>query len=143
MAKGINRVTLMGHVGREADLRSTAAGRLIAQFSMATAERVKNSSGEWVDVAEWHNVVAFGRTAEVVRDFVRKGTRVLLEGRLRTQSWQDKASGRKMYRTEVMVEDLTLLSEPKSSGRQQAAPPADGDYGFERSFEATGEDVAF
>lgn len=91
----------------------------VASFSLATAERAKDQTGNWTDKTEWHNLVAFQRTAEIVRDYVKKGTQVYIEGKIQTRSWDDKESGQKKYRTEILVNDLQLLGgrgEGASSG---------------------------
>lgn len=95
-----------------ASLRSEPrqAERSLQPFSLATADRQKDLKGEWQDKAEWHNLVAAGRMAEVVRDYVKKGSQLHVEGKLQTRSWDDKASGQKKYRTEIFVGELILLS---------------------------------
>lgn len=113
MAKGINKALILGHVGKDPEIKSTQNGTLVATFSLATANRIKQGE-EWVERTEWHNVVAFQRTAEVVRDYVKKGSQLHIEGRIQTRSWDDKDSGQKKYRTEIIVNDLTLLGEGKS-----------------------------
>ena len=112
MAKGINKVQLLGNLGRDAEVKVTGGGTTVATFSLATAERVKQG-GEWKDSTEWHNCVAFGRLAEIVRDYTSKGARLLVEGRLQTRSWDDKESGQKKYRTEIILADVTLLDGAK------------------------------
>ena len=109
MSKGINKAFLLGHVGKDPEIRSTNGGTIVANFSLATADRQKDSQGNWQDRTEWHNLVAFNRTAEIVRDYVRKGSQLLVEGKIQTRSWDDKDSGEKKYRTEIFVYDLTLL----------------------------------
>ena len=110
MAKGVNKVILLGNVGKDPEIRSTPGGTTVASFSLATADRQKDQTGNWVDKTEWHNLVAFNRTAEIVRDYVKKGTQLFIEGKIQTRSWDDKNSGEKKYRTEVLVNDLVLLS---------------------------------
>ena len=95
----------------------------VASFSLATAERAKDQTGNWVDKTEWHNLVAFQRTAEIVRDYVKKGTQVYIEGKIQTRSWDDKESGQKRYRTEILVNELVLLS-----GREEGAGGGQGGY---------------
>jgi single-strand DNA-binding protein len=109
MAKGVNKVLLLGNVGKDPEIRSTAGGMTIATFSLATADRQKDQQGNWQDKTEWHNLVAFGRTAEIVRDYVKKGTQLFIEGKIQTRSWDDKDSGQKKYRTEILVNDMSLL----------------------------------
>ena len=77
MAKGVNKVFLLGNVGKDPEIRSTAGGMTVASFSLATAERAKDAQGNWADKTEWHNIVCFQRTAEVVRDYVKKGSQLL------------------------------------------------------------------
>lgn len=113
--KGVNKVLLLGNVGKDPEIRSTAGGMVIASFSLATADR-KKEGDKWVDVTEWHNVVAFGKTAEVVRNYVKKGNPIFVEGKISTRSWDDKESGDKKYRTEILVNELTLLGDkPKNN----------------------------
>lgn len=125
MSKGINKVFLLGSVGKEPEIRSTAGGMTVASFSLATSDRQK-VDGEWVDKTEWHNVIAFQRTAEIIRDYVKKGSQILIEGKIQTRSWDDKSSGEKKYKTEILTNELTLLGEAsgggKSSGSRQSAP---------------------
>jgi len=112
MAKGVNKVLLLGNVGKDPEIRATAGGMTIASFTLATADRAKDASGNWVDKTEWHNLVAFQRTAEIVRDYVKKGTQLFIEGRISNRSWDDKETGAKKYRTEILVNELTLLGKP-------------------------------
>ena len=72
MAKGVNKALLLGHVGKDPEIRSTAGGTIVAAFSFATSDRQKDSQGNWTDKTEWHNLVAFNRTAEIVRDYVKR-----------------------------------------------------------------------
>jgi single-strand DNA-binding protein len=123
MPKGMNRALLLGYVGKQPEIRLTVAGTLIASFSFATADRHKDGQGNWVDRTEWHNLVAFNRTAEIVRDYVKKGTQLFIEGRIQTRSWEDKPSGQRKIRTEVVVSELTLLS----GARAEDARPDSGD----------------
>jgi single-strand DNA-binding protein len=116
MAKGVNKVFLLGNVGKDPEIRSTAGGMTIASFTLATADRAKDAQGNWADKTEWHNLVAFQRTAEVVRDYVKKGTQLFIEGKIQTRSWDDKESGAKKYKTEILVNELTLLGKPGGGG---------------------------
>lgn len=109
MAKGVNKVFLLGNVGKDPEIRATQGGMTIASFTLATADRQKDAQGNWSDKTEWHNLVAFARTAEIVRDYVKKGTQVFVEGKIQTRSWDDKESGQKRYKTEILVNELSLL----------------------------------
>jgi len=123
MARGVNKVILLGNVGKDPEIRTTQGGMTVASFSLATAERAKDQTGNWTDKTEWHNLVAFQRTAEIVRDYVKKGTQLYIEGKIQTRSWDDKESGQKKYRTEILVNDLQLLG-----GRGDSAGPSSGNY---------------
>jgi len=116
MARTINKVTLLGNVGKDPEIRSTPGGTMVAAFSLATTDRQKDAQGNWQDRTEWHSLVAFTRTAEIVRDYVKKGSKLYIEGTLRTNSWDDKTSGQKRYKTEIIVNELILLT-----GREEGA----------------------
>ena len=109
MSKSVNKAILLGNVGKDPEIRSTNGGTIVASFSLATAERQKDGQGNWQDKTEWHNLIAFDRTAEIVRDYVRKGSQLMIEGKIQTRTWDDRESGQKKYRTEVLINDLTLL----------------------------------
>jgi single-strand DNA-binding protein len=110
MAKSVNKVFLLGNVGKDPEIRSTPGGTMVANFTLATSDRQKDQQGNWQDKTEWHNLVAFTRTAEIVRDYVKKGSKLFIEGKIQTRSWDDKQSGQKRYMTEIIVNDLSLLS---------------------------------
>jgi single-strand DNA-binding protein len=109
MAKSVNKVILVGNLGKDPEVKYTPSGTPVAKFSLATNERFKDKSGEWQDRTEWHNIVAWQRLAEIVGEYVKKGSKLYIEGRLQTSSWEDKQSGEKKYRTEVIAQDLVLL----------------------------------
>ena len=120
MARSVNKVTLLGNVGKDPEIRSTAGGTMVANLTLATSDRQTDAQGNWQDRTEWHNLVAFTRTAEIVRDYVKKGSKLYIEGKIQTRSWDDKESGQKRYRTEIIVNDLVLLtSRDDSSGGGQ------------------------
>jgi len=110
MAKSVNKVILLGNVGKDPEIKSTTGGTLVASLSLATSERYKDKGGEWQDRTEWHNVVAYSRGAEILRDYVKNGSKLYVEGRLTTRPWEDKDSRKKVYRTEIVVADISLLS---------------------------------
>jgi single-strand DNA-binding protein len=128
MAKSVNKVILLGNVGKDPEIRSTAGGMTIANFSIATSENIKGQDGQYTEKTEWHNLVAFQRTAEIIRDYVKKGSKLYVEGRLQTSSWDDKTTGQKKYKTEIIVGDLSLLSSQGSGGERPA-----GGYSSSRS----------
>ena len=116
MAKGVNKVFLLGRLGKDPEIRTTAGGMTVASFTVATSDRVKGQDGQWTDKTEWHNLVAFQRTAEIVRDYCKKGKEVFVEGKIQTRSWDDKETGSKKYRTEIIVNELTLLGSKSGGG---------------------------
>lgn len=155
MAKSVNKVTLLGNVGKDPEIRATAGGTIVASFSLATTDRTKDQSGNWTDRTEWHNLVAFQRTAEIIRDYVKKGSKLYVEGKIQTRSWDDKTSGEKKYRTEIIVNDISLLSgkgegegggysrgssSGSSSYDQRGSAPADD---LVQSTEITDDDIPF
>src|SRR5580698_502976 len=121
MAKGVNKVFLLGNVGKDPEIRSTAGGMTVASFSLATADRAKDAQGNWADKTEWHNLVCFQRTAEVVRDYVKKGSQIFVEGKIQTRSWDDKTSGEKKYKTEILVNELSLLGGRGEGGGERSS----------------------
>ena len=133
MAKGVNKVMLLGNVGKDPEMRATQGGMVIAQFTLATADRQKDQSGNWADKTEWHNLVCFGRTAEIVRDYVKKGSQIFVEGKIQTRSWDDKESGQKRFKTEILVNDLSLLGgrggNSEGGGSQYAGGNSYGQQG--------------
>ena len=116
MAKSVNKVILLGNVGKDVEIRSTPSGVMVASLTLATSDRQKDAQGNWQDKTEWHNLKAFNRTAEIIRDYVKKGTKLYVEGKLTTNSWDDKESGQKRYRTEILINELCLLSGREDSG---------------------------
>jgi single-strand DNA-binding protein len=123
MARTVNKVTLLGNVGKDPEIRSTPGGTMVANLTLATSDRQKDAQGNWQDRTEWHNLVAFTRTAEIVRDYVKKGSKLYIEGKIQTRSWDDKESGQKRYRTEIIVNELVLLS-----GREEGSGGGQGGY---------------
>jgi single-strand DNA-binding protein len=109
MAKSVNKVLLIGNLGKDPEVKYTPSGMAVARFSLATTDRVKDKDGNWQDRTEWHNLVAFQRTAEIASEYLKKGSKVYIEGRLHNDSWDDKETGQKKYRTEVIINDLVLL----------------------------------
>ena len=130
MAKSVNKVILLGNVGKDPEIRSTGGGTMVANFTLATSDRFQDAQGNWQDRTEWHNLVAFKRLAEIVRDYVKKGSKLFVEGKIQTRSWEDKDTKAKRYRTEIIVNDISLLS-----GRDEA-----GAGGYTRSSNASHDD---
>jgi single-strand DNA-binding protein len=156
MAKSVNKVILIGNLGKDPEVKYTPSGMPVAKFTLATNERYKDKSGEWQERTEWHNIVAWQRLAEIVGEYLKKGSKAYVEGRLQTSSWEDKQSGEKKYRTEIVAQDLVLLSgrgegEANSEGRfsrgaAASNSPMDQRSGHEevaQSAEITDEDIPF
>ena len=108
--KSVNKVILIGNLGKDPEVKYTQGGMPVAKFTLATNERYKDKDGQWQDRTEWHNVVAFQRLAEIVGEYLKKGGKAYIEGSLRTSSWDDKETGQKRYKTEIIANDLVLLS---------------------------------
>lgn len=130
MAKGVNKVILVGNLGRDPEVRSTQGGSTITNVTIATTDSRKDKqSGEWVENTEWHRVVFFGRLAEVAGEYLRKGSQVYVEGRLQTRKWTDK-DGVERYSTEVVAGEMQMLGgrQDQQSRPQQSQPKqASGD----------------
>ena len=123
MARGVNKAILIGNLGNDPDMRYTAGGAAVANISIATAESWRDKeSGEQQERTEWHRVVAFGRLAEIIGEYLRKGSQVYIEGRIQTRKWQDK-EGQDRYTTEIVANELQMLgSRGGSSGGYESAP---------------------
>jgi len=136
--KSINKVILIGNLGKDPEVKYTPSGMPVAKITLATNERFKDKSGEWQDRTEWHNVVLWQRLAEIAGEYLKKGGKVYIEGRLQTRSWDDKTSGQKKYMTEVVANDLVLLggrgegSGSDDSGSRSRGAPAGGSNNFDQ-----------
>ena len=109
MPKSVNKVILIGNLGKDPEVKYTPSGTPVAKLTLATNERFKDKGGEWQDRTEWHNVVVWQRLAEIAGEYLKKGSKVYIEGRLQTRSWDDKQTNQKKYMTEVVAQDLVLL----------------------------------
>lgn len=126
MARSLNKVLIIGHLGRDPELRYTPSGRAVATFPVATNRTRKDEEGETQEETEWFNLVLWGRLAEIAHQYLTKGRKVYAEGRLQTRSWED-AEGQKRYRTEVVVEEMLMLEAPSEAvlaGAEAATVPA-------------------
>ncbi len=123
MANSVNKVIIVGRLGRDPELRSTQSGQAVASFSIATNERWTGKNGEPEERTEWHNIVVWGRQAELCRDYLAKGSQVYLEGRLQTREYTDR-DGNQRKATEIVARDIVFLS-----GRGQGGGGGGGSYG--------------
>ena len=125
--KGINRAIIVGTLGKDPEMNKTASGKAICNISVVTSESWRDKqSGEKVEKAEWHKIVAFDRLAEIMGQYLRKGSQVYIEGKLQTRKWQDQG-GQDRYTTEIVARDMQMLgSKPQSSQSGFRDKPADG-----------------
>lgn len=119
--KSVNKVILIGNVGKDPEIKYTPSGTCIAKFSLAVNEKYKDKDGSWQEKTEWVNLIAWQRLAEIISEYVHKGSKLYVEGKLQTSSWEDKSSGEKKYKTEVNVSELILLD---GKGEKAPLPPS-------------------
>ncbi len=115
MARGINKVILIGNLGQDPELRYTGSGTAVCNMRLATNESYRDSDGQLVDKTEWHSVVAWARLAEICGEYLKKGSQVYFEGSLQTRSWEDR-DGNTRYTTEVKAREMMILSSRDGSG---------------------------
>ena len=125
-SRGVNKVILVGNLGADPEVRTSPNGSVIANLRLATGEAWKDQQGQLQERTEWHRVVMFGRTAEIARDYLRKGSKLYIEGRLQTRKWQDK-DGRDQYTTEIVANEMQMLD--RAGGGQDSAGPRQGGMG--------------
>lgn len=132
---GVNKVILVGHLGKDPELNYAASGLAIAHFSLATTENGKNKEGEKEVKTEWHRIVAFGKLAEICGEYLHKGKQVYIEGRIQTNKWEDK-DGNTRYTTEVIANTMQMLGKASDDNNQgsgndnQPEPPNLDDVPF-------------
>lgn len=139
----VNKVFLLGNLGRDPEIRSTPSGQAVTTLRLATNRQWRDREGNKQEQTEWHDVVLWGRQAEIAGQYLTKGRKIFVEGRLQTRSWEDRQSGEKRYRTEVVCENFQMLggrgdsfdssgADPRESGPSQQAPamPEDDDIPF-------------
>src|SRR5579871_3140018 len=151
MARGVNKVILIGHLGADPETRGMPSGMTVANLRLATTENWKDKqSGETQERTEWHNVALFGRLGEIAAEYLRKGSQVYIEGRLRTRKWQDK-EGRDRYTTEIIANDMQMIGgrggggggggyADSSPGGSAAGAPAASPPGAQEEFD---DDIPF
>jgi single-strand DNA-binding protein len=141
MARGVNKVIIVGNLGQDPETRYMPSGSAVTNFTVATNESWKDKqTGEQKDRTEWHRIAMFGRLAEIAAEYLRKGSQVYIEGKLRTRKWQDR-DGKDRYTTEIIADEMQMLggrggggSAPMSSDTASASvpagapPPPDGDF---------------
>lgn len=134
MANGLNKVMLIGNVGADPDYRMTGSGAAVLKIRLATSETYLDRDRQKQERTEWHSVILWGKRAEALSNIITKGSRLYIEGGLRTTSWEDKESGQKRYKTEINADNIILLGSSGERGQSKrdalsdgGAPPAD-DY---------------
>lgn len=128
MARGVNKVILVGNLGQEPELRYTGSGTAVCNMRLATNENYKDRDGNLVEKTEWHNIVAWDRLAEICNEYLQKGSQVYFEGSLQTRSWEDR-DGNTRYTTEVKAQEVMFLD------RATDRAPAGGDGSFDQTRE--------
>jgi single-strand DNA-binding protein len=124
----VNKVILIGNLGRDPEVRSTPSGQPVASFTLATNRRWKDKMGNRQEETEWHNIVVWGKQAEIAGQYLKKGKQIFLEGRLQTRSWEDKQSGEKKYRTEIVCDNFQMLGQRGEMDMDRGGPSGGSSY---------------
>ena len=127
---GVNKVILIGNLGRDPELRRIPSGASVVSFPIATTERWSDKSGERKDKTEWHNIVAWGKLADLSNQYLKKGRPVYIEGRITTRSWDDK-DGNKRYKTEIVANQIQFLGSPGDTSSSDLPSKEPGDEALE------------
>lgn len=144
MARGVNKVILVGNLGKDPEVRYMPSGSAAANVTLATSESWKDKqTGEQKDRTEWHNIVFFGRLAEIVGEYLKKGSQIYVEGSLRTRKWQDK-SGNDRYTTEIVANEMQMLGGRAGGGGSSSSFNQDaGAPSSSSAASSSGADVGF
>ena len=143
--RGVNKVILIGNLGKDPEVRYTASGQAVANFPIATTEVGSSKDGSKQEYTEWHRIVAWGRLAEICGEYLSKGKSVYIEGSIRTRSWDDK-EGNKRWTTEIVARTMQILSpagERQSSNVQPQSESVPDDFTFEDDSVETDDDIPF
>ena len=141
--KGVNRMTLVGNLGQDPEVRATQSGTRVANISVATSESWKDkNTGQPVEHTEWHRVVFFNKLAEIVEQYLTKGSQVYIEGRLRTRKWQDK-NGQDKWTTEIVATEMQMMGSRNSGANNNDAPAAHAPADPSPAPTTPGPDIAF
>lgn len=147
--RGVNKVILIGNIGKDPEIRYTPSGSAVANITVATNESWKDkTSGEMQERTEWHRVVFYQRLAEIVGEYLRKGSKVYVEGRLQTRKWQDKTTGTDRYTTEIIADSMQMLDSKGGAGPQVDAaayekPAANMAPGTAPTLDSFDDDIPF
>lgn len=145
----LNKAMIIGRLGQDPDVRYTQSNTAVANMSIATSERYKDKSGELKETTEWHRVVAWGRTAEICQEYLKKGSQVYIEGPIQTRKWEDK-EGQTRYTTEIKALQMTMLDSKGSSGgngnspaKNKASEPVSSNVDLNDNLEDMDDDLPF
>ena len=142
MAKDLNKVMIIGRLGFDPEMRYTPSGSPVTTFRVAASRQRKDQNGGTIEETEWFSVVAWNKLAEICNQYLSKGSRVYIEGRLQTRSWDDQNSGEKRYKTEVIANDMIILDS--RGGREgDAGRPAAGGQSYGQIPEIDDDDIPF
>lgn len=143
MARSVNKAILIGNLGKDPELRHTASGKAVATFPLATNRTWSSADGTSQEQTEWHNIVAWDRLAEICQQYLQKGKKVYIEGRIQTRSWDDK-SGQKRYMTEIVANQMVMLDAPGGArgeapregarARREEKPAGEPEYEFQGDY---------
>ncbi len=139
---GVNKVILIGNVGKDPEVRHLDSGVAVANFPLATSETYKNKDGQKVTNTEWHNIVIWRGLAEVAEKYVKKGNPLYIEGKIRTRSWDDK-DGNKRYTTEIVADNMQMLGSKQSSEEEASSAPENAEATDIENIPAEGDDLPF
>ena len=151
MARSVNKVILLGRLGKDPELTYIPSGQSVAKFTMATNRSYKDKSGEWKEETDWHNIVAWGKLGEICAQYLAKGRQAYVEGQIRTRSWEDR-EGKKRTTTEIIANEVVLLGArgegaPEAASRAAGASPSgaspEDSSGGSGSPEITDDDIPF
>jgi single-strand DNA-binding protein len=119
MSKSVNKVILVGNVGKDPEVRYSSTGTPVAKSSLATNEKFKDRNDQWQERTEWHNIVAWQQSGRIVGEFVSKGSKLYIEGKVRTSCWEDAQSGERKCRTEIIAREIVLLDSWGSTSQER------------------------
>ena len=150
MARGVNKVILLGNLGKDPELSYLPSGQSVAKFSLATSRKYKDKSGELKEETEWHNIVAWGKLGEISAQYLKKGRQAYVEGRIHSNKWEDR-EGKPRTTVEIVADEVVLLggrgeeaaeAPARPTGQARATAPAD-DFAQPASQEITDDDIPF
>lgn len=118
----INKATIVGNLTQDPELKSLPSGQKMCSFSVATNRTWKDAQGQKQEAVDYHNIVCFGKQAETITQWMKKGSQIYVEGRMTTRSWDDKDTGKKMYKSEVIAENVQFGSKPATTEKKSTAP---------------------